>query len=151
MKHSRLIANIQIRFLTGDARPRFFESRSRCGAREALTVGYQPTTFCRRREFTLTRALRARAARGHQRCCFAAACVSTWLLGETRISSRARTRVLLVLQSKEDLVLAAWSCHMSFYDFTAVLCDCAFCRVSAFLYNEPLHITNEILFLYPYV
>ena len=27
--------------LTGDARPRFF-SRSRCGAREALTVGYQP-------------------------------------------------------------------------------------------------------------
>ena len=36
--------------LTGDARPRFFESwtktlcsRSRCGAREALTVGYQPT------------------------------------------------------------------------------------------------------------
>ena len=36
--------------MTGDARPRFFESsktlcsRSRCGAREALTVGYQPTS-----------------------------------------------------------------------------------------------------------
>ena len=39
------------RGLTGDARPRFFESyvitlcsRSRCGAREAMTVGCKPTT-----------------------------------------------------------------------------------------------------------
>ena len=38
------------RNLTGDARPRFFESyvitlcsRSRCGAREAMTVGCKPT------------------------------------------------------------------------------------------------------------
>ena len=39
-------------FLTGDARPRFVESyvitlcsRSRCGAREAMTVGCKPTTL----------------------------------------------------------------------------------------------------------
>ena len=36
--------------LTGDARPRFFESwtlcsRSTCGAREAMTVGCKPTMF----------------------------------------------------------------------------------------------------------
>ena len=31
--------------LTGDARPRFFESRSRCGAREAMTVGCKPTNI----------------------------------------------------------------------------------------------------------
>ena len=40
----------QLNDLTGDARPRFFESyvitlcsRSRCGAREAMTVGCKPT------------------------------------------------------------------------------------------------------------
>ena len=47
-RHAKLwVDNLLARTLTGDARPRFFEtlcSGSRCGAREALTVGYQPTS-----------------------------------------------------------------------------------------------------------
>ena len=41
--------------LTGDARPRFFTlcSRSRCGAREAMTVGCKPTNQRLRRIFNL--------------------------------------------------------------------------------------------------
>ena len=54
-----------IAYLTGDARPRFITlcSRSRCGAREAMTVGCKPTiayNFCKNLQF-------CRGARGDTR------------------------------------------------------------------------------------